>query len=90
VLLRDADFAMYAAKDAGGGHHRVVDRTARWPPTTGRDHRADLEADLRDALRREEFALVYQPMSRTSDGLLVGVEALLRWRRPDHGAVPRT
>ncbi len=84
VLLRDADFAMYQAKHAGGGHHRVVDRTAR----LAGEHRADLEADLRDALRREEFELVYQPISRTSDGLLVAVEALLRWSHPDRGAVP--
>ncbi len=82
-LLRDADFAMYEAKAAGGGHHRVIDRTAR----LAADHRSHLEDDLRAALRAEKFQLAYQPIIHADDGALVAVEALLRWQRPDGGPV---
>jgi diguanylate cyclase (GGDEF)-like protein len=83
ALLRDADFAMYQAKNAGGGQHRVVDRTAR----LAAERRTDLEADLRDALRLEQFELHYQPIARTVDNLPVAVEALLRWQHADRGQV---
>ena len=83
-LLRDADFAMYQAKAEGGGQHRVGEHVAR----LAADRQAQLAVDLRDALARDELQLAYQPITRAGDGTLVGVEALLRWQRPDGGFVP--
>ena len=50
--------------------------------------RTQLEAELRVALDREQFLLVYQPMVRLDEGSVAGVEALLRWRHPERGIVP--
>lgn len=83
TLLRDADFAMYQAKEAGGAHHQVIDHTAR--RALGR--REDLKRDLRGALQREEFRLVYQPIVDLRDGGPLVVEALLRWQHPQRGCV---
>jgi len=83
-LLRDADHAMYQAKDAGGGRHRVGDHTSR----VSADSRADLEDDVREALQRGEFRLAYQPIARALDGAVTAVEALLRWEHPERGLVP--
>jgi diguanylate cyclase (GGDEF)-like protein len=83
-LLNDADTAMYQAKHRGGGVHQVIDlREAK--EAADRDY---LEAELRRAQSRGELDLAYQPIVRTSDGLLVGVEALLRWTHPHQGPVP--
>jgi diguanylate cyclase (GGDEF)-like protein len=84
LLLRDADLAMYQVKAAGGGHHRVVDRSARFVS----DGRAQLENDMRNALERNDFQLAYQPIAHARGGGVVAVEALLRWRHPDRGLVP--
>ncbi len=82
-LLRDADFAMYQAKQAGGGRHQVVDRTAR----IAADSRSHLEADLREALEGKQLQLAYQPILKADDRSLVAVEALLRWHHPERGMV---
>jgi diguanylate cyclase (GGDEF)-like protein len=83
-LLTDADTAMYQAKRRGGGVHQVIDlREAK--EAADRDH---LEAELGRAQDRGELDLAYQPIVRTSDGQLLGVEALLRWTHPDLGPVP--
>ncbi len=79
-LLRDADTAMYRAKDGGGGF-RVFDpamheRVAR---------RLDLENDLRRAVERGEFVLHYQPVFDFGDQRMWGTEALLRWDHPERG-----
>jgi diguanylate cyclase (GGDEF)-like protein len=50
--------------------------------------RRELEKDLRDALRREQLYLVYQPQISYRDHRVVGVEALIRWQHPEHGMVP--
>ncbi|NVZ21763.1 putative bifunctional diguanylate cyclase/phosphodiesterase [Pseudomonas costantinii] len=50
--------------------------------------RRELEKDLRDALSREQFHLVYQPQISYRDHRVVGVEALIRWQHPEHGLVP--
>lgn len=50
--------------------------------------RRELEKDLRDALSREQFYLVYQPQISYRDHRVVGVEALIRWQHPEHGLVP--
>jgi diguanylate cyclase (GGDEF)-like protein len=83
-LIRDADTAMYQAKHRGGAGHQVIDlREAK--ASADRDH---LELELMGALAGGQLALVYQPIVRTSDGLLTGVEALLRWTHPEQGPVP--
>ncbi|MFC4065019.1 putative bifunctional diguanylate cyclase/phosphodiesterase [Actinoplanes subglobosus] len=83
-LLRRADVAMYAAKAAGGGRWTwfdpIMDRLA--------DDDARLAADLRQALVRDQLFLVYQPIVELPHGRLTGVEALVRWRHPEHGLVP--
>jgi diguanylate cyclase (GGDEF)-like protein/PAS domain S-box-containing protein len=76
-LLRNADLAMYVAKRRGGGGQAVFE------PGMHRDavERLELEADLRRALERGDLFLEYQPIVRLSNASVVGMEALLRWRR---------
>ncbi|MDQ3627698.1 MAG: EAL domain-containing protein [Actinomycetota bacterium] len=83
TLLRDADFAMYQAKQAGGAHHQVIGPASR----VASERRARLTRDLRDALGRRELRLAYQPLVDVRDGRLTGVEALLRWEHPTRGWV---
>ncbi|MFI5930808.1 putative bifunctional diguanylate cyclase/phosphodiesterase [Actinoplanes sp. NPDC051494] len=82
-LLRRADVAMYAAKAAGG------DRWAWFDPImdTLAEETARLSTDLRRAITGEQLHLLYQPIVTLPDGELAGVEALLRWRHPEHGLV---
>jgi diguanylate cyclase (GGDEF)-like protein/PAS domain S-box-containing protein len=78
-LLRDADVAMYRAKETGRDRFELFDEALR-----GRlAHRADVEAGLRHALEREEFVVAYQPILEVSSGAVREAEALLRWTRPD-------
>jgi len=82
LLLRHADMALYAAKEAGGGTWRYFD-----PGMAERlQTRRSLAADLRLALPRGELALHFQPLLRI-DGALFGFEALLRWQHPRLGLV---
>jgi diguanylate cyclase (GGDEF)-like protein len=82
-LVRDADVALYAAKDAGRGRHEVFrSEMARDP-----DELLGLDNDLRAALARREFAVHYQPEISISGGHIVGVEALVRWTSPTRGPV---
>lgn len=78
-LLRDADTAMYRAKERGRGRWEVFDDTLRELSV----HRLRTEASLRRALDRGELVVHYQPQVLVDDGTVHGVEALLRWRRPD-------
>lgn len=83
-LLRNADAAMYGAKDLGRNTFRFYDadlnqRTAR---------RLTMEMALRQALKREEFLLNYQPQASLKTSAIMGVEALIRWQHPDLGRVP--
>lgn len=77
-LIRHADTALYAVKAEGGDRHRLAaneaDRVKR---------RESIDSQLRRALDRQEFEIFYQPQMRTSTGEITGMEALLRWRRPD-------
>ena len=79
-VLRDADVAMYQAKAAGAGSYRTFDRTLGNSLTP-----SAIEARLREAVERQEFRVFYQPVVRTDDGVIVGVEALLRWDDPERG-----
>jgi diguanylate cyclase (GGDEF)-like protein len=82
-LLRDADIAMYRAK--GVGKQRAV----RFLPSMQEaiaDKRA-LSVDLRGALERDEFFILYQPIVDLESGAVTGVEALLRWRHPERGVI---
>ncbi len=82
-FLRDADIAMYRAK-WDGKHRYVVFDTAMQDTM---QHRMELEMDLRDALKNDEFLLAYQPTFDLSDMSPNGVEALIRWQHPTRGLV---
>ena len=81
-LLRDADTAMYRAKEEGGTF-RVFDPGMY---IRAKD-RLELEGDLRRTLEapQEQFPVFYQPLVSIPEGRIVGMEALLRWRHPEYG-----
>jgi diguanylate cyclase (GGDEF)-like protein/PAS domain S-box-containing protein len=80
-LLRNADIALYRAKEEGRGTYRFFE-----PAMDARlQARRALEHDLRQALARDELELHYQPKIATADGRLLGAEALVRWRHPERG-----
>ena len=83
ALLRDADVAMYRAKDLGGGRIEVFDEPMRRRLL----ERARTERDLRSALAHAQLELHYQPIVALGDGDIRGVEALLRWRHPERGLI---
>ncbi|UVH53631.1 EAL domain-containing protein [Pseudomonas sp. CBSPBW29] len=83
-LLQKAEQTMTLAKSRSRNRYQFyiasVDSEMR--------RRRELEKDLRDALSREQFHLVYQPQISYLDHRVVGVEALIRWQHPEHGLVP--
>ncbi|MCC7483854.1 MAG: EAL domain-containing protein [Burkholderiales bacterium] len=84
TLIQNADAAMYQAKDAGRNSYRFYT-----PEMNARASRLlSMESSLRRALERREFLLHYQPKVSVATGGIVGLEALLRWRHPEHGLVP--
>ena len=83
-LLRHADVAMYAAKEAGRGHFAVF----RYDMARELGELLGLEHELRLGLQRREFTLHYQPEVDLETGDVVGVEALVRWNSPRRGLVP--
>jgi diguanylate cyclase (GGDEF)-like protein len=82
-LVQNADIAMYQAKANGRGTFSVFDQ-ALGSQTI---HRMELEVSLRQALERNEFFLVFQPIVAISSSQLKGFEALLRWQNPDYGLI---
>jgi diguanylate cyclase (GGDEF)-like protein/PAS domain S-box-containing protein len=82
-LLRDADAALYHAKASGKARHAVFDQAMR----TQAISLLQLETDLRRALERQEFELMYQPIVSLDTESITGFEALLRWHHPEHGDI---
>ena len=82
-LIKQADTAMYAAKEAGRNVYRfyTADMNAKV------QLRLQLETDMRRGLMDDEFFLVYQPQIEMQTGRACGVEALLRWRDPERGII---
>ncbi|KAF1015784.1 MAG: putative signaling protein [Stenotrophomonas maltophilia] len=84
ALLKNGDIAMYQAKMAGKNCYRYYSKAM--------DHaverRVHMEQELRGAWERGELRLAYQPIFRTRDRRLVGVEVLLRWQHPAMGTIP--
>ena len=82
-LLRNADTAMYQAKEKGV-HYRMFDSSMHEQVL----RRLETENDLRRAIEREEFVAYYQPVVNLRTGEIVEVEALVRWEHPKLGLVP--
>ncbi|NER78326.1 MAG: EAL domain-containing protein [Leptolyngbya sp. SIO1D8] len=80
-FLRDADTAMYQAKEQGRGQYQVFDGSMH----TQVRHRLQVENDLRRALDRHELSLVYQPIIHLPTQKIHGFEALIRWQEPIRG-----
>src|SRR4051812_18608416 len=83
ALIRDADAAMYRAKERGGGVYEVFDDQMRERAV----RRMATENALHRALDRGEFVMHYQPIVQMATGALYGVEALARWQHPERGLV---
>ena len=83
-LVVKADAAMYQAKRRKRTGHHIIDLR----PALRANDGESLDQDLRAAFDAEELDVVYQPIVRTTDGMMTGVEALLRWTHPKRGAVP--
>jgi diguanylate cyclase (GGDEF)-like protein len=82
-LMRDADVAMYRAKERGGNRCEVFDASMHARVM----QRMEMESALRLALGRGELRLVYQPEMSLRTGTIVAVEALLRWDHPEKGLI---
>ena len=82
-VLRDADTALHRARMLGGSHCEVFDTAIL------QSHQAELqlEGDLKDALERREFRLLYQPIVWIASNQIVGFEALVRWHHPVLGVI---
>ncbi|MEE9488021.1 MAG: diguanylate cyclase, partial [Candidatus Brocadiales bacterium] len=83
-LLRNADAAMYHAKEQGRDNYQRYTKTLHVKVS----RKLSLEGNLRHALEREEFVLYYQPLVEINTGRIVGAEALIRWQHPEKGLIP--
>jgi diguanylate cyclase (GGDEF)-like protein/PAS domain S-box-containing protein len=83
TLVRDADAAMYRAKEGGRGRFELFDRGMRSRAL----RRLQTESDLWRAIARDELTVHYQPQVDLRDGRIIGVEALVRWVHPERGMI---
>lgn len=83
TLLRNADLALYRAKDEGGGRHCIYEPSLH----AHAEERRKLEFSLRHALERNEFSLMFQPVVDATTEEVLSFEALLRWNSVEHGFV---
>jgi len=83
-LLRDADIAMYRAKQKGNGHTEVFDEKMHAYAVRS----LDLENELRRAVQQQEFCIYLQPIISTEQRKIIGFESLIRWINPQRGLIP--
>ena len=81
ALIRNADLALYAAKDGGRGRHHFYAADLH----SDAEERRQMEQDLRDAITTGSLELAYQPVVSTTTEKIAGFEALLRWQHPTRG-----
>jgi diguanylate cyclase (GGDEF)-like protein/PAS domain S-box-containing protein len=83
ALLKNADMAMYHAKERGRGNFQFFEGAMNLKAV----QRQSIESELRRALKNQEFLLHYQPKVNLNTGDITGVEALIRWQQPERGLV---
>ncbi len=83
AMVRNADLALYAAKAAGRGKHRVYEPSMHSEAA----ERQLMENDLRQAVERGEFSVHYQPIVRAAGEEISGFESLVRWQHPTRGPI---
>ena len=83
-LLRNADVAMYMAKEGGKNRYQIFEPAMH----TAAVARLELKADLLRALADDQFVLHYQPIVELESGAMTGAEALVRWQHPERGLLP--
>ncbi|UXY15121.1 EAL domain-containing protein [Chitiniphilus purpureus] len=84
TLIRNADVAMYQAKANGRSNYQYFTADLNILAS----ERLQLETSMRQALANSEFELFYQPQADLASGEVIGAEALIRWRHPEHGLIP--
>ncbi len=84
TLFKHADMAMYQAKDAGRDNYRFFSKVMNEAAI----ERLEIESELRQALSKDQFQLLFQPKVDIIHNRIVGAEALLRWRHPELGLIP--
>lgn len=84
TMLRNADIAMYQAKESGRNRYRFFTEAMN----TSVRQRSEMEQELRVAIGAGQLELHYQPLISALNQKMVGVEALVRWRHPERGLIP--
>jgi len=82
-LMKNADLAMYSAKNQGRNLYKLFSPSM----STSISEKMDLEKSLRKVLANNELLLFYQPVIDISTGMIISVEALIRWKHPDSGVI---
>lgn len=83
-LIKNADAAMYKAKEIGRNNYQFYAKEL----TQKAHERIQLEVELREAIKKEEFEVYFQPQMNLKDKSIIGVEALVRWIHPRKGMIP--